>query len=130
MINTTTVKNKWNGWTPTRKCQVVGFLLGVLFALLATCGGRYVISQRGSLGGEIGWIFLISWDLIIVGTTRSLVRFCGLDWVNFGVNSNEPPFFTLCVIILINAALWGIAGLIIGHCIGYFIGSFKKRRTQ
>jgi hypothetical protein len=127
-----TLKVKWLSWSLMRKFQIAGTVLGIAAAVLVTCGGRWLISQRSSLGeGELAWLFLLYWDAVIVGITRSLVRGAGLDWVEFGVNSNEPPFSTLCAIVLINSVICGMAGLIVGACFGQsvsYVGYFKQGR--
>jgi hypothetical protein len=124
-----TLKAKWRSWSLMRKFQIAGVVFGITVAVLVTCGGRWLISQRSSLGeGELAWLFLLYWDAVIVGMTRSLVRWSGLDWVEFGVNSNMPPFSTLCVIVLINSVICGMAGLIVGHCLGYCATQFQKQK--
>lgn len=125
MINTSKITEKWQGLTLTRKCQTLGFLLGVSVAAVATCGGLW-LCNRNILPSDLAPIFGIFWSAVFIGPTALLMQMCGWHWEEFGGNLTNLSLPKLAIILAINSFIWGFAGLIVGHCIALF----KRRRME
>ena len=118
----------WRTYSIRRKCRYIGACVAIgLITWFAIIGQLIVYADlQGRLPDSIAVLGLF-WMFFIIGPTRGIARRIGWDW---GENLAGLTAGQWCATLLLNALMWGLAGVIVGHLFGSFGGIIMTGQWQ